>query len=241
MVNQKKFNFIIPVYNEAQNIESTILFIKESFFSSDYLITFVDDNSPDGTASTVFRLKKKYPEIELLQHGKKTGLGAAILYGYNNSKSDYIIGLDADLSQSPVFLKEMNEMIQNGSDMVIGSRYAKGGTVLGKSKLRLLGSIIMNKIASNLLALDIMDISHTFRIFKREVILKIGNSLKEKGHPSFLIEFTYHAKLNKFKISEYPITFIERTNERGVSKLSASKEIIPFFKTVFKLIKKNHN
>lgn len=96
----------------------------------------------------------------------------------------------------------------------------------------------MGQLASNLLSLDIMDISHTFIIFRRDIILKILSLLKEKGHPSFLIEFTYYAKINKFKINEYPITFIERSNDKGVSKLSASREIISFFKIIFKLFKK---
>lgn len=238
MIKNKKFNFIIPVYNEAQNIESTIIFIKKNFFSDDYLISFIDDNSPDGTASKVLSLKNKYPEVELIQHGKKEGLGAAILFGYINSKSDYLIGLDADLSQSPKYLHQMYKLLKTDADMVIGSRYVSGGKVVGKNQIRLIGSITMNKIASKLLNIDVLDISHTFRIFKREIIIKISNLLKEKGHPSFLVEFTYYAKKNRFKIKEYPISFIERSSDRGVSKLSASKEIIPFFKTVFKLINK---
>ena len=238
MKKNKKFNFIIPVYNETQNIEPTIIFIKDNFFSEDYLISFIDDNSPDGTASKILSLKEKYPEIELIQHGKKDGLGSAILFGYLNSKSDYLIGLDADLSQSPKYLHDMYKMIKNGADMVIGSRYVFGGKVIGKSQLRLIGSVAMNKIASKLLNLNILDISHTFRIFKKEIISKISTLLKEKGHPSFLIEFTYFAKKNNFKIKEYPIFFIERSSDRGVSKLSASKEIIPFLKTILKLINK---
>ena len=71
MKNQKKFNFIIPVYNEVINIEPTIKFVRDNFFTDDYKISFVDDNSPDGTAKKVIDLTKRYSEIELLQHGKK--------------------------------------------------------------------------------------------------------------------------------------------------------------------------
>lgn len=238
MKNQKKYNFIVPVYNEVINIEPTIKFVRDNFFTNDYKISFVDDNSPDGTAKKVIDLANTYPEIELLQHGKKIGLGAAVFFGYLNSKSEYVIGLDADLSQSPKYLKDMFAQIENGSDMVIGSRYISGGQVVGKSKLRLMGSIIMNKISSILLGLNINDISHTFRVFRREIIDKVSSDIEETGHPSFLIEFTYLAKKNNYKITEFPISFIERKFEMGDSKLSIFKEIFPFLYTVFKLYKK---
>lgn len=234
-----KYSFVIPVYNEKINIKSAANEIQNKFdsYCKDYEILFVDDNSPDGTGEEVVELSLIDNRIKLCQHGKKIGLGAAIKYGYLQTQGQYIIGIDVDLSQSVDDLLEMIKFMKdNKADMVIGSRYIKGGKQINKPWLRDFASKNMNYFITKILKINIYDLSHTFRIFDRKIINSIKNSLVETGHPSFMTEFTYFANKKKFKILEYPITFIERDASKGVSKLSVIKEMPSYFKFIVKLI-----
>ena len=235
-----KYSFVIPVYNERINIESAANEIRNKFdsYSKDYEILFVDDNSPDGTGEEVMKLALKDDRIKLFQHGKKNGLGAAIKYGYLQTQGQFIIGIDVDLSQSvDDLLKMIRFMKNNKADMVIGSRYTKGGKQINKPWVRDFASKSMNYLVSKILRMQIYDLSHTFRVFDRKIIDNIKNLLVENGHPSFMTEFTYFAKKKNFKILEYPIIFIERDASKGVSKLSVTKEIPSYLKFILKLIR----
>lgn len=236
-----KYSFIIPVYNEKKNIGLTIAEIKKKFerHSSDYEIIFVDDNSPDGTALEIENFAKVDNRIKLCQHGKKIGLGAAINFGYKKALGEFIIGIDVDLSQSIDDLIKMISYLKNNNlDMVIGSRYIEGGKQINKSFIRDAASRYMNIFISTILNLKVYDLSHTFRIFRREIFLNISSSLHETGHPSFMTEFTYFTVKKKYKVSEFPIIFVERDPSLGKSKLKISKEIFPYFKFVLKLLTK---
>lgn len=231
------YSFIVPVYNEKENIFFFIKKIEEEFdnFSKNYEIIFVDDNSPDGTAKEIQKLSKKYPKIRLLQHGARNGLGAAVLFGYTNAKGNYIVGMDVDLSVSPTHLPKMINLIEkNNLGMIIGSRYLKKSEIINKSILRKTGSVFFNFVASNLLKINLSDPCHSFRILKKEVVTNISKKIKEKEHPSFFIELTYIVQKD-FSISEYPIKFVERNESQGKSKLSIKKGIISYIKCIIRL------
>ncbi len=237
MTKQIEYSFIVPVFNEKTNIFTFVNEISNKFdnYSTNYEIVFVDDNSPDGTANEIINLSKKYNKIRLLQHGKRDGLGAAILYGYKNSLGKYLIGMDVDLSVSPSYLYRMIEMLKNNNcDMVIGSRYLQESKIINKGLFRKLGSIFFNFISSKLLNITVTDSSHTFRVFKRDILNSISASLKEKSHPSFLIEFTYFTQ-QYFKINEIPIIFVERDKSKGKSKLSIKEGVLSFFSSLLRL------
>ncbi len=230
-----EYSFVIPVYNEIDNILPTINEINK--FHNDknkFEILFVDDDSPDGTSNEILKASHKFSNVRLIQHGKKEGIGAAIFYGCSFVKSDLIIFLDADLSQSPSYIIEMMNIINNGSDMVIGSRYIKGSKQINQSYFKKYGSYFFNRFTSLLLGIKLNDITHSFRIFKKSIYDQVKKSITQKGHPSFLIEFTLLAQKKKFTISEYPVTFIERDKSKGVSKLSISKELIQSLKFILK-------
>ena len=116
---------VIPVYNEKQNIASSVERILAEFgpAGGQCEILFVDDNSPDGTAQEVERLAQITPQVRLVQHGKKEGIGAAHHAGYHAAKGEYILCIDVDLSQSPSDLLTMKQLIDQGYDLVVGSRY----------------------------------------------------------------------------------------------------------------------
>jgi len=236
-----EFSIIIPVYNEKKNILPSILSIQEKFKDNVKRceILFVDDNSPDGTADEVLRLKDHFADlkIKLVQHGKKEGLGAAHLAGYQAAKGNYIMCLDADLSQCPSDLLIMQREIKKGKDLVIGSRYMPQSKQIGKSWVRSLGSKGMNLLVRIFLGVPLSDSTHTFRVFKRSVFEALQSKLNQKGHPSFQVQFSFWAIQKGYKVGEIPITFTERQEDCGKSKIKISKEVGPFLKLLHRLTK----
>ena len=238
MIKETKYSIVIPVYNEKNNIKPTTESILHSFneIKSSLEILFVDDNSPDGTAEEVDKLSLKYPQVKLIQHGKKEGIGAAHLAGYKSTKGEYIFCMDADLSQSPNDLLLMKDELENGSDVVIGSRYISGGQQLGKSFFREIGSKGMNFICRFALGIKLTDCTHTFRAFKRKVFEHVEPKLDQKGHPNFQVQFSFWALRGNFKILEIPVIFNERNKVGGISKISVKKEAPSFLIFIGKLM-----
>lgn len=209
---------ISPTYNEKKNIISLV----ESVFSvnQDYHILIIDDNSPDGTATLVKELQLKYKNLFLEERPGKAGLGTAYKYGFNwalNRDYDNIVQMDADLSHDP---KEIIEMVRllNNYDLVIGSRYIDGVSVVHWPIKRLLLSYGANVYARLVTGLRIKDSTGGYKAWKREVLNSIDiNAVKSQGY-SFQIEMNWRAWQKKFSIIEHPIIFADRTI--GESKMS---------------------
>jgi dolichol-phosphate mannosyltransferase len=127
----KMLSIVIPTYNEAENIEKLVNSIFE--LNIKLKLVIVDDNSPDGTGKIVEGLKKKYPDLVLVKGKQKSGLGTAYKNGFNyvldNIKCDYILGMDADFSHDPKDIPRFLAKMSEGYDVVVGSRYIKGGKV----------------------------------------------------------------------------------------------------------------
>lgn len=229
---------IVPVYNEKPNIVPTTTGILNAFgqLSSQLEILFVDDNSPDGTADEVIRIAGFTPQVRLVQHGKKEGIGAAHRAGYEAAKGAYVMCIDADLSQSPADLLRMKEKLDDGYDLVIGSRYMRGGSQVGKSLLRDFGSKGINFICRFFLGILLTDCTHTFRSFKKRLFENISLKLDQKGHPNFQVQFSFWTIHNGYKVTEIPIKFIERGSGRGQSKISVRRELPPFLKLFIRLM-----
>lgn len=214
---------IIATYNEKDNIEKMLMDVFASV--PDVNILVIDDNSPDKTHEIVERLiTERYPDqLHLMKRAGKLGLGTAYIAGFNwGLERDYdVIGhMDADFSHNPKYLPSMFEALANGYDLVLGSRYVKGGGVVNwglKRKIISRGGSLYAKI---ILGLPFNDLTGGFKCFKRKVLETIGiNELKSTGY-SFQIETTYKTYLNGFKIKEIPIIFEDRI--LGQSKMSGS-------------------
>ena len=132
-----KVVIIIPTYNEKGNIERVIDVLETEIFQKvtkhQMHILVVDDTSPDGTAHLVEALMEKYKNIHLFKNSKKLGLGAAYVHGMTeaieNLQADVMFEMDADLSHDPYKVPEFLEKIDEGYDMVIGTRYSQGGSI----------------------------------------------------------------------------------------------------------------
>lgn len=223
---------VIPTYNEKDNIEDIIKEIFKYLPSANILI--VDDNSPDGTAEIVKKIMKRDKRVNLILKEKKEGLGRAYKTGFKGGiekKYDVIIQMDADFSHDPKVLPRFIEEIEEGYDVIIGSRYRDGVSVVNWPIKRLLISYFANVYARIMTGVPIRDLTGGFKAWKREVLENLPwKKINAEGY-GFQIETTFYAKKKGFKIKEIPIIFIER--RVGVSKMS--KKII--FEAFFLVIK----
>jgi len=212
---------IIPTYNEIENIHDIIQAVlsQGDLFS----ILIVDDNSPDGTGKAVENLKINEKRIHLIRRSGKLGLGTAYIAGFKyaiEKKFDYIFEMDADFSHDPKVLPLMLKICSTKADVVIGSRYVKGGNIHNWSKDRVLLSMAASLYVRMITWMPVKDPTAGFICYKREVLERLNlNKIKFIGY-SFQIEMKYYAYTLGFKIFETPITFIDR--EKGQSKMNAS-------------------
>lgn len=211
---------ILPTYNEAENIQ--ILIPRIFKFLPECTVLVIDDGSPDKTAEIAKRLMAPYPNLEVINQGKKGGLGTAYRFGYLWGISrgfDELIQMDSDMSHRVRDLLNLLEMKSRlAADLVIGSRWISGGEIENWSKGRELLSRAANRYVRALLNLGINDSTSGFRVYSADLIKRIEiEDMKSEGY-CFQIEMTRAARLAGGKIVEVPITFRER--ESGVSKMS---------------------
>jgi dolichol-phosphate mannosyltransferase len=212
---------IIPTYNEIENVERMTR--KVMSLEKDFHILFVDDNSPDGTADQIKTLQLEFPgRIFLESRTGKLGLGTAYIHGFKwsiKNKYDFIFEMDCDFSHNPDDLIRLYDACFNGSDVSIGSRYCKGGKVSNWPLKRVLMSYFASVYVRMILWISIKDTTAGFKCYRRKVLEKIHlDAITFKGY-AFQICMKYAAIRHGFKITEVPITFVDRLY--GVSKMSA--------------------
>ncbi|HUP43413.1 MAG TPA: glycosyltransferase, partial [Thermoanaerobaculia bacterium] len=183
------------------------------------------DASPDGTADHCERLMHRFPRLELLRRGGRRALGGAYLAGFRYGLDhgyDVIGTMDGDLSHSPEHLPEMLEALSAGADLVIGSRYVRDGGTVNWRLRRILLSWLANRFSAFLLRVPARDITSGFRLYRADVLRRIGlDEIRSTGY-SFLVELLYRAHRAGAEIAERPIVFHDR--RLGRSKLR-SREI----------------
>ncbi|MBU0529762.1 polyprenol monophosphomannose synthase [bacterium] len=209
---------VTPTYNEGKNIESLITSLNK--IDPNYHILVVDDNSPDGTAKIVKELQKIYKNLYLAERPKKRGLGTAYCYGFKwalERDYDYIVQIDADLSHNPEDVPQMVELL-NEHDLVIGSRYCDGISVVRWPLRRLFLSYGANLYSRIVTGVKIKDLTAGFKAWRRKVLEDIDyDNIRSQGY-AFQIEMNFHAERKGYRIYEHPIIFIDRTI--GESKMS---------------------
>lgn len=230
-----RFLVIIPTYKEKENIGkiiSAILHLKDSLH-----ILVVDDGSPDGTADVVKNFMREFPnKVFLIQRAGKLGLGTAYIAGFKwalENNFDLIGEMDADFSHPYEKLIEFEKILtSNEFDVVIGSRYVKGGGTqnwtIDRKILSRGGSLYTQFITG----MPIHDTTAGFIAYKKKVLEAINlDEMKSNGY-SFQIEMKFAAWKLGFKIKEIPIIFKDRIE--GVSKMNG-KIVIEALKSVAKL------
>ena len=210
---------IIPTYNEAENLRRLI----PQLLQLPLHILIVDDASGDGSAEVARDLGSGSGRVEVLERPGKLGLGSAYRDGFAKALAagySIIIQMDADGSHRVEDLQQMLQQFSEHSEieLLIGSRWVKGGTVENWPKRREILSRTANLYSRAMLGLHIKDNTAGFRIYRAELLKRMNlSSVTSEGY-AFQIEMTREAQRVKAKIVERPITFIER--EIGVSKMS---------------------
>jgi dolichol-phosphate mannosyltransferase len=211
---------VIPTYNESQNIGELITRIRAECHHPELDILVVDSASPDRTADRVREIQKNDPKIFLLEQSAKLGLGRAYLdgMGWVLSRSyDVLFTMDADMSHHPKYLDAMFKEIQN-HDLVIGSRYARGGGVENWPLARQCLSRFANWYASTLTGLPFHDLTSGFQCFRIPLLEKLLRyNIHTEGY-AFLVELKFLSIIQHARFGEVPIVFTDRT--RGASKIS---------------------
>jgi dolichol-phosphate mannosyltransferase len=213
---------VLPTYNEAENLERIVRASLPELArgTPDHHILVVDDGSPDGTGEIADRLAAELDQVEVLHRTAKEGLGRAYLAGFERaiaSGADLVLEMDADFSHDP---RDLSRLIAASADadLVLGSRYVRGGGVTDWGLLRRMVSRGGSWYARVILRVPVRDLTGGFKCFHRRTLEGIDYRNTHADGYGFQIEMTYRAIKAGFRVKEIPIVFRDRTE--GTSKMS---------------------
>ena len=209
---------VVPTYNEADNINEIVARVRAALPAADVLV--VDDGSPDGTGEIADRLAASDQHVQVVHRTVKEGLGAAYLHGFRVALErgyDVIGEMDADGSHQPEELPRLLAALEN-ADLVLGSRWVPGGSVVNWPWRRQALSRGGNLYTRLLLGIPVRDVTGGFRLFRRSTLEKIDlPSVKSVGY-CFQADLAWRAVEAGLHVREVPIEFVERV--RGQSKMT---------------------
>ena len=212
---------VMPTYDEAENIEEVLGLVRRAVPHADVLV--VDDNSPDGTAEIAESVGERLGQISVLRRPEKQGLGSAYRAGFAHGLSegyDAMVEMDSDLSHDPLALPSLLSPLDQGADLVIGSRYVPGGSIPDWSLHRRLLSRWGNRYAGFVLGLAVRDATSGYRAYRATTLAALDlDSVGAEGY-GFQIEMAYQVARQGGRIVEVPIAFSDRL--RGKSKMSGT-------------------
>jgi dolichol-phosphate mannosyltransferase len=210
---------VTPTYNEKDNLERFVTEVRGSLPEADILI--VDDNSPDGTGAIADRLAAADKQVRVMHRAGKLGLGTAYTQAFQQGLAEgyeRFFEMDADLSHDVKYLPDFVAALDDGADVVIGSRNIPGGSVegwgLGRHFISKGGSLYSRTI----LGLPVRDLTSGYKAFTRRALEAIDLATVNSNGYSFQIEMTFRAVLRGMRIKEVPIVFVDR--RAGQSKMS---------------------
>jgi dolichol-phosphate mannosyltransferase len=219
---------IIPTYNERDNIEPIVARVRASVPDAEVLVA--DDASPDGTGEIADRLAAGDDHVHVLHRKGKEGLGAAYVAGFRwgiERGFDVLVEMDADGSHQPEELPRLLTALED-SDLVIGSRWVRGGRVENWPRKREALSRGANTYSRVLLGFGVHDSTGGFRAYRATTLNKIGiDEVTSQGY-CFQVDLTLRTVRAGLRVTEVPITFVERTH--GASKMSRDIMVEAFMK-----------
>lgn len=209
---------VVPTYDERENLPRLVGEVLQQSPALDVLV--IDDASPDGTGEIADRLAAADPRVHVLHRPGKLGLGTAYVQGFRWALARsyrLVFEMDADFSHDPRHLPAFLALAEE-ADLVLGSRYLNGVTVVNWPMRRLVLSYAANAYARAVTGIDVSDLTGGFRCYRREVLEAIDlDDVRSSGY-AFQIEMTVRAVRKGFRIAETPIIFVDRNV--GVSKMS---------------------
>ena len=225
---------VIPTYNERENVAAMAAAVLENLPAGGRLL-FLDDNSPDGTGAIIDGLCARNPRIAVLHRVKKEGLGRAYVAGFARALAlgaTHVVEMDCDFSHDPKDIPRMLAAVAD-ADVVVGSRYVKGGRCVGWPFRRWFVSFFGGRFIRFVLGVPVQDPTGGFKCFTRAALERLGDfsAIRSFGY-SFQMEMNWRMAQMGLRLKEIPITFTER--RAGTSKISGSIAA-ETLKMVFKL------
>ena len=215
---------VIPTYNEKENVAALAAAVLANLPPGGRLL-FLDDNSPDGTGEIIDGLCAREPRIAVMHRAKKEGLGRAYVAGFAEALAmgaTHVVEMDCDFSHDPKDIRRMLDAVGTGGvDVVVGSRYVKGGRCVGWPFRRWFVSFFGGRFIRLVLGVPVQDPTGGFKCFTRAALERLGDfsAIRSFGY-SFQMEMNFRMARMGLRLKEIPITFTER--RAGVSKITGS-------------------
>jgi dolichol-phosphate mannosyltransferase len=210
---------VTPTYNEKDNLPRFVDAVRSAYPEAHLMI--VDDNSPDGTGDVADAIAAKDGSVRVMHRAGKLGLGTAYIQAFQKGLGegyDRFFEMDADLSHDVRYLPSFVKALDEGADVVIGSRNIPGGGVEGWGVGRHVISKGGSLYSRTILGLGVKDLTSGYKAFSRRALEAIGIETIHSNGYSFQIEMTYRAIRKGMRVKEVPIVFVDRT--AGASKMS---------------------
>lgn len=211
---------LIPTYNERENLPTVVERVRRSVPEVDVCV--LDDNSPDGTGAVADELAEGDDQVHVIHRAGKQGLGAAYLHGFAwalEQGYDAVVEMDADGSHRPEDLRRLLRAAED-ADLVIGSRWVAGGSVVNWPTHRKVLSVGGNIYTRVLLGMDVHDATAGYRVYRAQALRSLDLAHVESAGYCFQVDLTRRAVAAGLDVVEVPITFVER--EVGQSKMDQS-------------------
>ena len=222
---------IIGLYNEEEVLPSFIkAFFKTIDLNESYELILVDDGSTDNTKSLVLEFKEIYPKIKLISYSPNKGLGNALRIGFRHASGRIIITMDSDLAHPPRYISKMAGLVDQGYDVVIGSRYVKGGGITEVPVQRDLLSRLTNYVTRLVVLSKLKDLTCGFRAYNSKKLRRI--CIREKG---FEVEVEILVKFMRQKSHIKEMPFISVDRQKGESKFNIFKDGLSYIIGLFKV------
>jgi dolichol-phosphate mannosyltransferase len=210
---------VMPTYNEAESIRGMVARIRAAVPTADVLI--VDDGSPDGTGTIADAIAEAEPHVKVQHRPSKSGLGSAYLLGFATAIADgydAVVEIDADGSHDPAELPAMLALLDaRSADLVIGSRWVPGGSVVNWPWARRAISQSGNRYARWMLRSSINDMTAGFRAYRTAALHGLDRAVVSSQGYCFQVELAWRVERAGGAVLEHPIAFVERTT--GSSKM----------------------
>ena len=210
---------VIPTYEEAGNIGVVLPLVRSAVPEAEVVV--VDDGSPDGTADLAEKVGAELGGVTVIRRTGARGFGAAVRVGFGwalDHGFDVVVGMDADLSHDPSALPSLLQAVEDGADLVVGSRYVPGGGIPEWPAHRRALSRFGNVYATRLLRLPVSDATSGYRAYRASALRAVDlQGVRANGY-GFLIEMVYRVRRNGGRLAEVPIVFVDR--QRDGSKMS---------------------
>ena len=210
---------ITPTYNERDNLPT---FLEQVFAAApEVSVLVIDDNSPDGTGALADEIAARDPRVSVMHRAGKMGLGSAYVAGFRHALAqgfDVVFEMDTDLSHDPKYVPAFLRAIDDGAQIVIGSRNVPGGGVEGWGPGRHFVSKGGSLYSRAILGLGVHDLTSGYKAFTRRALESIALDEVQSNGYSFQIEMTYRALRRGMRVAEVPIVFVDR--RAGESKMS---------------------